>query len=105
MKQLKQKIPKLARNDYLVLVMNIKSIRNNLDITQEQMARLLGVHPMTVSKWERGLLEPNYHNYNMLYCFNQAYKKDKKIGKKALKELNYLGVGRALFVVLNTIYG
>jgi DNA-binding transcriptional regulator YiaG len=32
-----------------------KGARDALGLTQTAMAQRLGVHPMTVSKWERGL--------------------------------------------------
>jgi transcriptional regulator with XRE-family HTH domain len=40
-----------------VLAANIRKARRRKDLTQEQVADLLGVHPVTVSKWERGVLE------------------------------------------------
>jgi transcriptional regulator with XRE-family HTH domain len=33
----------------------LKRARKALDLEQTQLARKLGVHPMTVSKWERGI--------------------------------------------------
>ena len=38
--------------------MHVARIRKRLGLTQERLARLTGVHPMTVSKWERGVLKP-----------------------------------------------
>jgi molybdopterin-binding protein len=38
---------------------SIASLRKTLGLTQTRLARLAGVHPMTVSKWERGVLKPN----------------------------------------------
>jgi molybdopterin-binding protein len=35
------------------------ALRRRLGLTQARFARLLSVHPMTVSKWERGALAPN----------------------------------------------
>ncbi|NUN50617.1 MAG: TOBE domain-containing protein [Candidatus Brocadiae bacterium] len=37
----------------------IADLRRRLGLTQARLARLAGVHPMTVSKWERGVLAPN----------------------------------------------
>jgi molybdopterin-binding protein len=34
-------------------------LRARLGLTQARFARLISVHPMTVSKWERGALAPN----------------------------------------------
>ena len=38
-------------------------------MTQDALAQVLGVHPMTISKWERGWLPPDPENaaiYNLL---------------------------------------
>lgn len=37
----------------------ILSVRKCLKLTQTQFARFFSVHAMTVSKWERGVLEPS----------------------------------------------
>lgn len=37
----------------------IKRVRYYVGTTQTNFARLLGVHPMTVCKWERGVSFPN----------------------------------------------
>ncbi|HZM00300.1 MAG TPA: TOBE domain-containing protein [Planctomycetota bacterium] len=39
--------------------MDVVRARRRAGLTQTRLARLLGVHPITVSKWERGLLAPN----------------------------------------------
>ena len=39
--------------------MNVARARRRAGLTQTRLARLLGVHPITVSKWERGVLRPN----------------------------------------------
>lgn len=36
------------------------AVRKHLGITQARMAALLQVHPMTVSRWERGVLAMDY---------------------------------------------
>ena len=36
----------------------IKALREFLALTQDQFAERVGVHVMTVSKWERGICEP-----------------------------------------------
>jgi DNA-binding transcriptional regulator YiaG len=37
-----------------------KSGRNAIGLTQTELARRLGVHPLTVSRWERGFVSiPN----------------------------------------------
>ena len=37
----------------------ILELRKAIDMTQVEFARYIGVHPITISKWERGLFNPN----------------------------------------------
>ena len=46
--------------------------REKLGLTQAQFAWLIGVHEITVSKWERKILEPNSHQKMMLSCFEKS---------------------------------
>lgn len=39
--------------------MNIPRLRKLLHMSQAEFARYIGVHPMTVSRWERGETEPS----------------------------------------------
>lgn len=43
-------------------VMNIRQLREANDMTQEELAKKLGVKPPAVSKWERGLSYPRMDN-------------------------------------------
>lgn len=52
--------------------MNPKQIRADLNLSQAQLAALLGTHAMTVSKWERGLLRPSAHHERLLDAFARA---------------------------------
>ena len=44
------------------LVMNIRLLREAHNMTQEELAKLLGVKPPAISKWERGLAYPRMDN-------------------------------------------
>ena len=46
--------------------MNIVTLRQRLGLTQVRLAELTGVHAMTVSKWERGVLRPSRHQREIL---------------------------------------
>lgn len=46
--------------------MDVARVRRRAGLTQVRLARLLGVHSMTVSKWERGLLLPTAHQRTLL---------------------------------------
>ena len=37
----------------------IKDIRNNLSLTQEEFARITGVVVCTVNRWENGVVKPS----------------------------------------------
>jgi molybdopterin-binding protein len=50
----------------------IVSLRDRLGLTQARLARLAGAHPMTVSKWERGLLRPSEHQRSILAALAAA---------------------------------
>lgn len=39
-------------------VLNIRALREAADMTQEELAKKMGVKPPAVSKWERGLSLP-----------------------------------------------
>lgn len=41
---------------------NIRSARLAADLTQAQLAAALGIEPMAISKWERGLHTPADNN-------------------------------------------
>ncbi len=56
--------------------MNIGRIRRHAGLTQVRLARLLGVHPITVSKWERGLLAPNAHQSALLRALDSGTSAD-----------------------------
>ena len=50
----------------------IKTLRKNLRMTQGQLAAVVGVHEMTVSKWERGILKPKPFQMSLLWYFEKA---------------------------------
>ena len=49
-----------------------RSARGKLFLSQVQLAKLLGVHPMTVSRWERGILAPSAYQIEFLEVFKRA---------------------------------
>ena len=49
--------------------MDLKKLRHALGLSQPELAALLGTHAMTVSKWERGKLEPGAHHRRLLGAF------------------------------------
>jgi molybdopterin-binding protein len=56
----------------LPAVKQLKSLRLRLNLSQRQLGELLGVHVMTVSKWERGVLEPSEHQKRIVRALADA---------------------------------
>ncbi len=52
--------------------MNVKSLRSNLGLDQVQFGNLFGVHSMTVSRWERGILRPSDYQLALMMEFEKA---------------------------------
>ena len=52
--------------------MQLTRLRTRLGLTQVQLAELTGVHPITVSKWERGVLMPGPHQQQILAALGHA---------------------------------
>ncbi|HOX44532.1 MAG TPA: helix-turn-helix domain-containing protein [Myxococcota bacterium] len=82
----------------------IAAIRNGLEMTQTHLGQLLGVHPLTVSKWERGHLTPTPHQEALLDSFRKAMKRQSNIGKIAIGLLVGAGVGIALYFLLKAAF-
>lgn len=79
---------------------DITEMRGRLGLTQGELAALLGVHPLTVSKWERGLLRPTSHQEVLMESFDKARRSNKKIGDEAKQALVAAGVIVALTILL-----
>lgn len=54
------------------MALDLVNLRERLGLTQAQLAGLVGVHAMTVSKWERGRLKPSAHQRRLLATFAAA---------------------------------
>lgn len=50
----------------------LKPLRARLNLSQSELAKILGVHAMTVSKWERGVLAPTAHQKQILSALSHA---------------------------------
>ena len=79
----------------------IKQLRKKLGISQDKLGQLLDVHTMTVSKWERDVLEPTPYQVAMMEEFEKAASKPKV--KLELKHvLIAAGVVAAVFLLLKS---
>jgi putative transcriptional regulator len=50
----------------------VKKLRKRLDLPQTEFGQLLGVHPMTVSRWERGEHRPTPYQQALMNEFDKA---------------------------------
>jgi transcriptional regulator with XRE-family HTH domain len=83
----------------------VTRIRRGLGLTQTQLGQLLGVHPLTVSKWEREVLSPSPHQEALLRSFQAAQKRDSEIGDEVGRLLVAAGVAVALYHLLKAAFG
>ncbi len=77
----------------------VRQIRESLNLTQAQFASLLGVHAITVSRWETNTLTPNPYQMGFSEKVREA------AGKKQSQDdiatiLVTAGVVTALFLLL-----
>jgi len=80
--------------------LEIKSIRLLLGLNQVQFAQLMGVHPITVSKWEGGITSPTDYQVAFLSQYRVAAK-DKKVRDDLKGVLIMAGVIAAVVFLLN----
>lgn len=78
---------------------SIAQLRNKLNLTQIQFGQLLGAHPMTVSKWERGELSPSDYQKTLLREFLAAAK-EKEVQETIKAVLIGAGIVAALILLL-----
>ena len=78
----------------------ISTLRHkSLDLTQPQFGQLFGVHPMTVSKWERGQLKPNPYQVSLMEEFKRAAK-NKRVKDTLVGVLVGAGIAAAVLLLL-----
>jgi putative transcriptional regulator len=83
----------------------VKAIRVELGLTQVQIGQLLGVHPLTVSKWERDDGKPSPHQAAMLLSFRKARASQPDVGQVVAGLLVSAGVAFALYALLSAAFG
>jgi hypothetical protein len=77
-------------------------LRERLELTQAELAYMLGVHAMTVSKWERGTAHPSPYNMQQLGLLALGAARMVESDRLAFRGLLALGsgVGALAFVVM-----
>lgn len=77
----------------------IHGLRENLGLNQTQFAGLMGVHPMTVSRWERGKVPPTPYQSAFLEEFKKAAR-DEKVRRTVAAVLIAAGIVAAVYLLL-----
>lgn len=80
----------------------VVAARRNLGVTQAQLAQLLNVHPLTVSRWERGTLDPNPWHVGMLEAFVKVQQHGIASPYPVMLKVN--GPRAALYFILRDFY-
>jgi len=78
---------------------DVLQVRTGLGLGQIQFAQLLGVHPITVSKWERGISAPTPYQEAFIESFRQAAQ-DKAVRERVGKLLVKAGIIAVMFLLL-----
>lgn len=78
--------------------------RKALGWTQSQLAHVLGVHSLTISKWERGKLDPSPYQESLLRNFAYAASRDASVGASAALLMVERGSVVALYLLLHTCH-
>ncbi len=77
--------------------LEIQRLRKKLGLNQVEFAQLSGVHPITVSKWERGEASPSPYQNALFGEFQQASRK--RVVRDTLRDI-LIGAGIALALAL-----
>ena len=81
----------------------ILALRTALGLSQVQFAQLFGVHFMTISKWERGVVAPSPYQTALMGQFAQTAAARQQQAQEVVKNLLVgAGVVAALAWLLNT---
>lgn len=84
----------------------LQQVRQKLNLSQVQLAQLLGVHPLTVSNWERGVLRrPLTRAPFSIRLQKLGGGARKTIGDEGGELLLTAGVVVALYALLNAAFG
>ena len=81
----------------------VLALRRALGLSQVQFAQLFGVHFMTVSKWERGVVPPSSYQVALMSRFAQTAAERQEEAKERVKNLLVgAGVVAALIFLLTS---
>jgi molybdopterin-binding protein len=81
---------------------DVARARRKAGLTQTRLARLLGVHPITVSKWERGVLTPNARQAAILRALGRPARRGE--GQSPARGVQVADVAEELAGLLNQAF-
>jgi putative transcriptional regulator len=82
----------------------IVQVRNSLGLTQAAFGKLLGVHSLTVSRWERGGLVPSAYHVDLMRTFARARRQQPDIGEVIAPLILGATIGAALYHLLGAAF-
>jgi len=47
----------------------LREVRNDKDVTQEQLGKAIDIHPVTIAFWESGARQPSMYSIIKVACF------------------------------------
>jgi putative transcriptional regulator len=65
----------------------ITNLRKALGLSQSEFGQLFGVHTMTASKWERGILSPSAYQLALMIQFQRTAANNKSSEEEKVKNL------------------
>ena len=80
--------------------MDLKRLRKKLGLSQAALARLVGAHAMTVSKWERGVALPGAAHERLLRSLARGAERGARLEESAVRR----DAARALAQVFDHAY-
>ncbi|MCU7918117.1 MAG: helix-turn-helix domain-containing protein [Candidatus Thiodiazotropha sp. (ex Dulcina madagascariensis)] len=80
-------------------MVDVLKLRSRLGLSQAQFGNLFGVHPMTVSKWERDILKPTPYQIALMTEFEKSAR-SKEVRDTIGSVLIGAGIAAALFLLL-----
>jgi putative transcriptional regulator len=66
-------------------IIHVAAVRKSLGLSQAEFGQLLGVHFITVSKWERGLAAPTPYQWALMAEFAKAAAAKQALADQRLK--------------------
>lgn len=86
------------------MAINVAQVRKKLGLSQAHFGNLFGVHPMTVSKWERDILRPTDYQLALMMEFEKAARR-KEVTDTIGAVLVGAGIAAALLLLLKSARG